>query len=147
VGLEACELDSRYPAQVVSTGLPFLIVPLRRPEGLAQITPNWKLLQPLVQKLEAQFPYYLLTGGPEIEVRMITPDFEDAATGSGGGCAPPYRVRYGIRPPDRTFSIQQGRFVHRPSHIFATASRDGDRVHRVRVGGYVVEVVKGRLTL
>ncbi len=147
LGLDASDLDSRYPAQVVSTGLPFLIVPIRRPEGLAQVTPNWKLLDPLVKKLEAHFPYYLVTGAPEIEVRMITPDFEDPATGSGGGCAASYLVRYGIRAPDRTFSIQQGRFVQRPSRIFATASLEGDRVHRVRVGGYVVEVLRGKLLL
>jgi len=147
VGLEASELDSRYPAQVVSTGLPFLIVPIRRPEGLAQITPNWKLLQPLVQKLEAHFPYYLLTSEPHIEVRMITPDFEDPATGSGAGCAAAYLVRHAIRPPDRTVLIQQGRFVRRPSRIFVTASLADGRVHGVRVGGYVVEVLRVKLKL
>ncbi len=35
----------------------------------------------------------------------------------------------------------------RPSRIFVRASRDGSRIFDVRVGGHVVEVLRGEVTL
>ena len=147
LGIDVSDLDSRCPPQIVSTGLPFLVAPLRNTDAMARLAPNWKLLGPLLAGLGAHFPYYVVAGERQIEGRMFGPDFEDPATGSGAGCAAAYLVRYGLRPTDRRFIIRQGRFVRRPSRIFARASLSGDRVHDVRVGGYVVEVIRGKLRL
>lgn len=147
IGLGVSDFDSRYAPQVVSTGVPFLIVPLARRAALERLAANWKLLMPLLAELGGHFPYYLTTGEGDLEARMFGPDFDDPATGSAAGCAAAYLVFYGHRPPDRTFLIRQGRLLRRPSRIYAAASLDGGRVHNVRVGGYVVEVLRGRLRL
>jgi trans-2,3-dihydro-3-hydroxyanthranilate isomerase len=147
LGIRVSELDSRYPPQAVSTGLPFLILPLRHAESLARLAPNPRLLQPLLRKVGAHFPYYLVTGEEEIEARMFDATFEDPATGSAAGCATAYLVLYGHRRPDTSVTIRQGRFVARPSLIFAAASLTDGRAHNVRVGGHVVEVLQGRLRL
>ncbi len=147
LGLPAAELDSRYPPQVVSTGVPFLIVPLGTGAALDLLQPDWRLLGPLLHEQGAHFPYYLVTGEREIEARMFGPDFEDPGTGSAAGCAAAYLVHHGLRPPDRTFQIRQGRFARRHCRIFAAASLTAGTAHNVRVGGYVVQVLQGRLQL
>jgi PhzF family phenazine biosynthesis protein len=147
VGLKADELDTRCPIQVVSTGVPFLIVPLRRRGSLERLAPDYRRLRPILHRLKVRYPYYLVTGEPETEARMFMETFEDPATGSAAGCGTSYLVRYGCRPPDRRFRIRQGRFVRRPSEIFAAASLQGEQVANVRIGGYVVEILRGKLML
>ncbi|HYM11010.1 MAG TPA: PhzF family phenazine biosynthesis protein, partial [Bryobacterales bacterium] len=93
------------------------------------------------------FPYYLTTGETDLEARMFGPDFDDPATGSAAGCAAAYLVRYGHRPPGRAFLIRQGRSLRRPSRIYAAASLANGRVHNVRVGGCVVEALRGSLRM
>jgi trans-2,3-dihydro-3-hydroxyanthranilate isomerase len=147
LGIGATELDARYPPRVVSTGLPFLIVPLRRAATLARLRPDYRLLRPLLAKLGAHFPYYLVTGETRIEARMFDSNFEDPATGSAAGCAAAYLVASRRCPPDARFVIHQGRFGRRPSVIFASAALRGERVEDVHIGGYVVEILKGTLQL
>jgi trans-2,3-dihydro-3-hydroxyanthranilate isomerase len=143
--LRAGDLDARYPPQVVSTGMPFLIVPLRTTASLEKLAPDYPRLRALLGKLGVRYGYYLVTGGEPLEARMFMETFEDPATGSAAGCAAAYLVRYGRQAPDRKFLIRQGRFAQRPSRIFAAASLRGERVTDVRVGGHVVEVLRGRL--
>jgi len=54
-------------------------------------------------------------------------------------------VAHGVAKPDESVLIEQGIEVNRPSRIFVRASRNGDRVGNVRVGGNVVEVVRGEI--
>lgn len=56
-------------------------------------------------------------------------------------------VRHGIAQPDQTVHILQGVEIKRPSHIFVRASKDGDAVKNVRVGGHAVEVMEGIFSL
>ncbi|MBI3666499.1 MAG: PhzF family phenazine biosynthesis protein [Acidobacteria bacterium] len=147
LGLAVSDLDSRYTPQVVSTGVAFLIVPLRSAHSLERLAPDFKLLGAELQKLNVHNAYFVVTGEGEIETRMFGANFEDPATGSAAGCAAAYLVRYKHRSPDALFTMHQGRFVSRPSVIYAAASLTGDNVTNVRVGGYVVEVLQGRLQL
>jgi len=146
-GISAADLDARYPAQVVSTGLPFLIVPLGGPAALARLAPDFQRLRALLRRSGARFPYYLVTGAERIEARMFDRTFEDPGTGSAAGCAAAYLVRHGRCRPSAHIIIEQGKMVKRPCRIFASASLDGRRVCDVRVGGYVVETLRGRLRL
>ena len=145
LGLRPADFDRRALPQVVSTGLPFLIVPLRSSPALDRLAPDFSLLLPFLRSLKVDMAYYLVTGGHDLEARMFTPAFEDPGTGSAAGCSAAYLVRHGLRPPDRPFQIRQGHRIHRPCLITACASLAGDRAHNVRVGGYVVPVLDGRL--
>lgn len=140
------ELDSRYTPQVVSTGTPFLIVPLRAKSSLERLSPDGHLSAEDRERMGTGSVYYLVTGGNEIEARLLSRS-EDPATGSAAGCATSFLVQYGHQKPEAQFTIHQGRFVNRPSLIFAAASLTEGRVHNVRVGGYVVEVMRGSLSL
>ncbi len=56
-------------------------------------------------------------------------------------------VRHGVAKSDEQILIHQGVKMGRPSEIFVRATRDGEKVTNVRVGGYAVEVLRGTVTL
>ena len=80
-----------------------------------------------------------------LHARMLFYNGEDPATGSASGCCAAWMVQHGIARPDERVLIEQGIEMKRPSRIFVRASRTNDRVVNVRVGGNVVEVLRGDL--
>jgi predicted PhzF superfamily epimerase YddE/YHI9 len=56
-------------------------------------------------------------------------------------------VRHGVARPDEPVIIEQGLEVQRPGQIFFRASRAGESVTNVRVGGYAVKVMDGAYAL
>jgi len=55
-------------------------------------------------------------------------------------------VANGVVEPEKRVLIEQGVEMKRPSRIFVRASRQDDRVVNVRVGGNVVEVLRGEVS-
>ena len=72
---------------------------------------------------------------------------EDPATGSAAGCAASWLVKHGIAKSDKQVVIRQGTECRRPSEMYVRATREGERVTDVRVGGYAVEILRGTVTL
>jgi len=72
---------------------------------------------------------------------------EDPATGSAAGCAASWLVKHGIAKSDEQVLIRQGVECRRPSEMHVRATREGDRVTNVRVGGYAVEILRGTVAL
>ena len=100
------------------------------------------------QKLPGLSDFYYVTrdtGDPTIGLRSrgIFSTGEDPATGSAAGCTAAWMVRYGIAQSEQTVHILQGVEIKRPSHIFVRASKDGDSVKNVRVGGHAVQIMEG----
>jgi predicted PhzF superfamily epimerase YddE/YHI9 len=56
-------------------------------------------------------------------------------------------VRYGAAAPEQSVHIRQGVEMKRTSDIFVRASRNGDRIVNVRVGGYAVQTMEGEIIL
>lgn len=151
LGVEAEVLDPGVPIQLVSTGLPYLIVPFRSLEALARLELDVRRAE---QWLKAQGGrhFYLVTRqtvdpSARLHARMIFSGGEDPATGSAAGCAAAWMVAHGVAQPDERVIIEQGLEANRPSRIFVRASRTGERIHQVRVGGSAVEVLRGEVTL
>ncbi|PYX34267.1 MAG: PhzF family phenazine biosynthesis protein, partial [Acidobacteria bacterium] len=78
-----------------------------------------------------------------LHARMLFYGGEDPATGSAAGCAASWMVAHGVAEPDERVLIEQGIEMKRPSRIFVRASKNGNRVVNVRVGGNAVEVMRG----
>jgi trans-2,3-dihydro-3-hydroxyanthranilate isomerase len=78
---------------------------------------------------------------------MMFNNGEDPATGSAAGCAAAWMVAHGVAQPEERVLIEQGLEMKRPSRIFVRAARQDDRVVNVRVGGNVVEVLRGEFFL
>ena len=150
-GIPLADIADDLPIQTVSTGVPFTILPLRSLEAARRLRLN------LVRSLE-----YLSTSGSKfffcvcretvdptagLHARMIFYNGEDPATGSASGCAAAWMVEHGVVQPDERVMIEQGIEMKRPSRIFVRASRRNDRVVNIRVGGNVVEVLRGEVFL
>lgn len=149
VGID--EIASDYPVQVVSAGLPFAIVPICDGQALANLKNRSIQAAAFLEKNGARF-FYFLCREPhedrlEARARMFFYGGEDPATGSAAGCAASWMARYGWAKSDEQVLIRQGVEAGRASELFVRATRDGDRVSNVRVGGYAVEILRGTATL
>ena len=78
---------------------------------------------------------------------MIFYGGEDPATGSAAGCVVVWMVQYGVARSDEQVIIEQGLEIKRPSEIYVRASRRGDKIDNVLVGGYSIEVARGEVIL
>jgi len=143
MGFGVDEIDSRYAPQMVSTGSNFLIVPLKSVSTLAKLTLGHQFPAEWKANFGGGSAYYVVTDESEIESRMMGASSEDPATGSAVGCAAAFLIQNGIRKPDERVLIRQGRFVGRPSQLYVTAGMANGKAINVRVGGYVVEAMRG----
>jgi trans-2,3-dihydro-3-hydroxyanthranilate isomerase len=150
-GLAVDDIADDVPIQTVSTGNPFIIVPLRSLKVLQNLAPTWANMKSYLEKTEARFFYFVSREAvnPEarLQTRMIFYNGEDPATGSAAGPCAAWAVKYGVVPPDQQVLLEQGVEMNRRSRIFFSASRQGDKIVNVRVGGHAVEVIRGELFL
>jgi trans-2,3-dihydro-3-hydroxyanthranilate isomerase len=150
-GLAVDDIAPDLPIQTVSTGNPFIMVPLRSLSVLQKLAPTWANMKGYLAKTTARFFYFVSREAvnPEarLQARMIFYNGEDPATGSAAGPCAAWAVKYGVVPPDQQVLLEQGVEMGRRSRIFFSASREGDKIVNVRVGGHTVEVIRGEVFL
>ncbi len=140
LGVGPDQLRADLPSQVVSTGLPYLLLPVT-PEGLADSHVAVEDLPAMLGRIGADFAYVLDPDEPEGRTwdnRGVT---EDVATGSAAGPVAAYLVSHGVRSSTEPFQVHQGRFVGRPSRIDVRHGADGT----VFVGGSVAPFSSGTI--
>jgi PhzF family phenazine biosynthesis protein len=148
-GIAACfslapgDLDAELAPEVVSTGLRYLVIPVRS-RALANARIVCPDLGARLEAIGAQFAY--LVDAECLEGRHWNNDgrVEDVATGSGAGCVAAYLRRHGRIGDGRPVTLRQGRFLGRPSEITIRAHGEGTD-QSVTVGGTVSLVGEGRL--
>ncbi|ADE03599.1 PhzF family phenazine biosynthesis protein [Haloferax volcanii] len=152
LSLDANDFDADWPIQVVSTGLPAVMIPLRDRDALARsevFTPAYRSFfdDVGVENL------FLFCPDPrddanDFAARMYAPGHgvtEDPATGSANGCFAGYLARHRYFGDDEIeVTVEQGYEMGRPSQLHLEAEDRGDEV-AVRVGGRVEFVSTGRL--
>ncbi len=148
-GLELDDIASDVPIHSVSTGMMFVIVPIARLSTMQSLTLDLARAQRYLDQTDGRFFYFVCreTVDPKARLhsRMIFYNGEDPATGSASGCTAAWMVKHGVAQSEERVVIEQGIEMKRPSRIFVRASRNGDRVINVRVGGQAVEVARGEL--
>jgi PhzF family phenazine biosynthesis protein len=132
------QLHPALPMQVVSTGLPYLIVPVQA--GLDRARISHPGFEQLLNMSGAKFAYVLDPARPEGRTWDNSGRVEDVATGSAAGPAAGYLLHHGVHPAGEPLLIHQGRFTGRPSTIEVRPGPDG----RLWVGGPVAPVAAGR---
>lgn len=147
------DVDDEYPAQVVSTGLPTLVVPLRSLEAVRDAEVNSQAYtERAVGDLDAKnvlvFAPETYRDANDLNVRMFAPALgvpEDPATGSSNGCLAGWLARHRyLDAPEVAVRVEQGYEISRPSLLHLRAHDQGDEV-AVEVGGRVVPVADGEL--
>jgi trans-2,3-dihydro-3-hydroxyanthranilate isomerase len=150
-GLAPEAIAGDLPIQTVSTGLPFIIVPVRDLPAIRNLRFQWSLAAEYLERSDGKFFYFVSreTADPaaRLHARMLFYGGEDPATGSAAGCCAAWAVAHGVIASEESAMLEQGLECQRPSQIFVRARRDADRIVNVRVGGYVVETGRGELFL
>ena len=150
-GLKVDDFDPSLPIETVSTGVPFTIAPLKSLSVIQELRVDVYGAAEYLKKTEGKFIYFVaretVDPAARLHARMLFYNGEDPATGSAAGCTAAWMVAHGVAPSDERVLIEQGVEMQRPSRIFVRASRDGNRVVNVRVGGNSVEVMRGEVFL
>ena len=151
LGLSVDDFDQNLPAQLVSTGMAFCIVPLQSLAAAARLQIVPRAAREYLNRIGASY-FYCITraeahSGANWHARMQFDSGEDPATGSAAGCAIAYLVRHLVVPSLQPVVIEQGIEMLRESHIHVRASFANDLVSTVFVGGRTIPVASGRLLL
>ncbi|MCU1226957.1 MAG: phenazine biosynthesis protein PhzF family [Edaphobacter sp.] len=150
LNLSVDDLDPDLPVQTVSTGMAQCIVPLKSMAVAARLQVP-QSSRAYLERTDAKFAYCITRAdagsGADWHARMQFYNGEDPATGSAAGCAISYLVRYGLASSRQPIVIEQGIEMLRPSRIHVAATRSGETVSEVFVGGRTILVAMGRFFL
>jgi PhzF family phenazine biosynthesis protein len=152
LGCDPWALGDR-PVQVVSTGIPWMIVQLANERALEDLAPRFLEIEQECRKEQAVgLTAFALDGGDSswiANVRTFAPGegvMEDPACGSGNGAVGAYLARNLF--PDRVgfrYEAFQGQKVNRPARILVECAREIDGEVRVNVGGTAIKVLEGKI--
>ena len=146
--------ESPFPVEIVSTGLPVLIVPVRTLTAVKAMQVNHEALRDLCAQLGANgvMVYTTMTveENANVHTRMFADPIgipEDPATGSASGALGAYCVKNGVVEvgPTTEIVMEQGYEIDRPSRILVQVFSDDDAIQKVKVGGQVVMVAEGKM--
>jgi trans-2,3-dihydro-3-hydroxyanthranilate isomerase len=155
---ESAVADTGLPVQVVSCGVPFLIVPMTTRRAVDGASLNAAAFDTLTAALpEAPNGVFLFSRerGPEkatVYSRMFAPEVgvvEDPATGVASGPLGCYLVRHHAVTAAEAGSILslQGVKMGRPSEVHVSIGVDAGGIRSVRVGGTSVFAGEGTLDI
>ena len=150
--INTSDIDERFPVQEVSTGLFFMIVPLKNLDAVKRATVDRDKYFRLIENRQAKA---ILVFCPEtyfqennLNVRVFVDYFgipEDPATGSGNGCLAGYLVKLRYFGKDQIdIRAEQGYEIGRPSLIYLRAKNKEGQID-VSVGGKAVMIARGEL--
>jgi trans-2,3-dihydro-3-hydroxyanthranilate isomerase len=141
VGLDPGEANAAWPPQLVSTGVPHVVTPVRDVAALARARADETLLPALLDELGAICVYVAAVDSQDGAGRARSffmgdaGTLEDPATGSAVG---PLLAYVAERAGVHELTVGQGAEIGRPSTLHAAVEGD-----RVRVTGNVVVVAEG----
>ena len=147
-------LDHLFPLEIVSTGLPVLIVPLKSLTAVKSIDVNHSLILEVCSRWGVNgimtFSSMTVEENASVHARMFADPIgimEDPATGSAGGALGAYLVKNGVVEvgPTTEVVIEQGYEIDRPSRILVQVFSDDDEIKTIKVGGQVVMVAEGKI--
>ena len=148
--------ETRLPVQVVSTGIPQMMVPMRSLAEVQALRADRLNVAALTRvchavSVETVLVFTRETERPDasVHVRVFAPLLgipEDPATGSANGALGAYLVHHHVvritEPTTRIIS-EQGAEIHRPSTLHIEVDSAGGEIIAVRVGGRVVPIIEG----
>jgi PhzF family phenazine biosynthesis protein len=140
LGLAMDDLANGLPLQVLSTGLPYLIVPVT-PQALGRARVTGQDLELQLARIGAKFAYLLDPEAREGRTWDNAGRVEDIATGSAAGPVGAYLWSHGRASDAVAIELLQGRWLGRPSRL--RVRRDAHE--HLFVGGEVWPFAHGEL--
>jgi trans-2,3-dihydro-3-hydroxyanthranilate isomerase len=158
LGIPLSNLDLEMPIQEITTGLPYILIPLSNLSAIEALNFDYATLQKFLSARK-KYRTNSVTGhstsfffftketyekGNHYNTRMMLLEngkrSEDAATGSANGCFLAYLLKYGH--PEITATVEQGFQINRKSYIYLNGSFK-DKKYTIQVGGRVKAVSEG----
>jgi PhzF family phenazine biosynthesis protein len=146
LALSESDFAPRSVPVAITTGNPFLLVPLRDEAAVLKVQPDFAAVAALTESLSAigmyVFSRQVREEGRDAGARMFAPGFgidEEAATGTAAG--PLGCWLHGVAGLRQdAFTIEQGRLMNPPSPsiMHVEVIEAGGRINGVRVGGRAV---------
>ncbi|MFW9780415.1 MAG: PhzF family phenazine biosynthesis protein [Candidatus Heimdallarchaeota archaeon] len=156
LGISQEQISEEWAPQFVSTGFPYLIVPIRSLSAIRAINFNAArlvALQNFPSREILTFCKETVHSDSDIHVRMFAPEAgvpEDPATGSAAGPLAAYLEFHEVlsnHQKGTEIVSEQGYEINRPSQLYATCHYDGPEITRVAVSGHVRLTAKGTFFL
>lgn len=162
LGIEAKEIDTDFSNLAVSTGLEFIIIPVKSLSVIQKIKPNvdkfieflikhdlYKTNSPSAKSMNL-FVFTKETYLPENQLNgrmfMVEDEVlkEDSATGSANGCLLGYLLKTNFLGKDSIkISVEQGFEIPRKSILFHDGNKISENEFSIRIGGKVQWISKG----
>ena len=148
----------RHPPQIVSVGLPFLMVEIASREALKRATPDAAAFAEMFPRDGSDAVYFYTRDVPpaeqplDLQARMFHPGSsglsEDPATGSATAAAAALLAELdGVSDGELKLRIGQGVDMGRPSLLLTRVRKQGGKVVSAHVGGGCVQMMEGTLRL
>ena len=142
------ETVQELPVEIISTGLPDIILPLASVEELQSLKPDMQALAKLSKELEVTgvHAFAIADDNYTAHVRNFAPLYgidEESATGTANGALSYYLFRHGIAKEGDRCTYLQGEAMGRASEITAKVMAGG----KIKVGGNAAIMASGELLL
>ena len=146
----AMEISSELLPEIISTGLPDIIVAVPDEAALAAIRPDFPALSLLSQRYHVVGVHaYTVGGDGRFHVRNFAPLYgidEEAATGTANGALTYYLYQRNLISDREATEFIQGEAMQRPS-VVQTLIRHSDDQLTIYVGGQAVILAQGDISL
>ena len=138
--------------QMVSTGLPDIMMPVVSLEDLDAIAPDFPALSKLSEKYEVAGVHAFTTDGDDAtcHARNFAPLYdidEEAATGTSNGALTYYGYLNGFVKSGDDCKFIQGEKMQRPSVILSHLEADSQGSCKIQVGGSGVMLAEGEINI
>lgn len=146
LGIAVPKLASKIPVEIVSTGLPDIMLSIDNVDTLNALQPDMDAVATITQRLGAVslHPYAFGNDGHTAHVRDFAPACgipEESATGTANASLTHHLAIHGIVKPGARCTFLQGEAMGRPSVVETCLAEDGS----VWVGGHATIVAEGTL--
>lgn len=154
VGIQASDLDDRYPIKLSNTGNWHLLVPVKSREAIDFAEPQLKKLGSLNREYNISTTH-LFTFDTNGEFDLYTRDFapgigidEDPVTGAANGALAGYLFLEGFLPKNQTqqLKVGQGHAIGRPGTLYVTV-RPENNEPIIEVAGSAVITIEGNINI
>jgi len=144
------DIDTKLPMQTVSSGVPFLFIPIRSLEAMRKIRLRTDIWQERFSATPSRQHIFAFTTETvevtsHVHSRMFAPAIgisEDPATGGASGPLGAYLIEYGVisNTEEGMYHIrgEQGFEMGRQSHIDITIRKARNTIQQIKVGGPAV---------
>ena len=157
LSLSIDDINMNFPIQTVSTGVPFLFIPVQSLAAIKRINFRTDVWEKYFSRNPHTTNIFTFTAETEelestVHSRMFAPAMgisEDPATGAASGPLGAYLVEHGVIPSNEEgkyfIRSEQGFEIGRPSYIDISIQKNGNDYKEVKIGGNCVIMGSGQI--